>query len=315
MQTTIAKEKNFISAVLYMNSSSDSQTFSVFVKKLSGILSDNFNKYEIICVDDDCQWDYEATLHEIRTAHSSPVTILHMSHYQGIEIAMNAGRDLAIGDFVIEFDECIWNFPDDMIMRAYERCLQDIDIVVCSDTKKGNIFSSVFYSLFNHFSNFKYQIKSENFKILSRRSINRIQSLNKTVPYRKALYANSGLTIDSLIYTSGSRTQYTHNTKMRKSRRALASDSLLLFTDIGYKASLTLSLLMVVIMVLCALYAIVIYKNGIAIEGWTTTMLFLSFAFFGLFTILTIVIKYLSLLLNLSFKRNKYLYSNIEKLN
>lgn len=313
MQNQILKEKNFISAVLYLNSVESTASLEAFFQKLNETLSDNFNKYEIICVDDDSDPAYINCIKQ-NSASNTSITILHMSHYQGIEISMNAGRNLAIGDFIIEFDECTWNFPDDMIMTVYRRCLQDIDIVTCSDTNKKLASSRLFYSVFNHFSDFKYPLKSDNFRILSRRSINRIQSLNRTVPYRKALYANSGLVMDNLEYTSRAQTTYSHSKKMRKTRRALASDSLLLFTNVGYKCSLGLSLLMVLIMILCAAYAIIIYLNGIAIEGWTTTMLFLSFAFFGLFTILTIVIKYLSLLLNLSFKRNRYLYSNIEKL-
>lgn len=296
-----------------MKNSADSSSFESFFTKLNKTLSDNFLHYEMICVDDACDESYMEILKK-NAGDNSSVSILHMSHYQGIEVAMNAGRDLAIGDFVIEFDECVWNFPDDMIMKVYERCLQDIDIVSCSDNHKKKFSSSIFYSVFNHFSDFRYDLRSDNFRILSRRSINRIQSLNKTVPYRKAMYANSGLVMDNLTYTSASDNSYKSDKQSRKARKSLATDSLLLFTNVGYKCSLGLSLLMVVIMILCAIYTIVVYVNGIAIEGWTTTMLFLSFAFFGLFTILTIVIKYLSLLLNLTFKRNRYLYSSIEKL-
>lgn len=305
------KEKNFISAVLYMNSASNAESFETFLTNLESLLSDNFAHYEIICVDDDTPFAFSDIIKK-RADSGAPLTILHMSHYQGMEVAMNAGRDLAIGDFVIEFDECIWNFPDDMIMKIYERCLQDVDIVSCSDTAKNHFTSKVFYSIFNHFSDFKYDLCSDNFRILSRRSINRIQSLNRTVPYRKALYSDSGLSMDNLTYTSTS-SSYKYNRNARESRKTLAVDSLLLFTNVGYKCSLMLSLLMAFIMVIIALYAIIIYLNGHPMEGWTTTVLFSSFAFFGLFTILTIVIKYLSLLLNLSFKRNRYLYSSIEK--
>ena len=91
-------------------------------------------------------------------------------------------------------------------------------------------------------------------------------------------------------------------------------DSLLLFTDVGYRIAAGMAGLMAAVMVFCALYALVIYIEGIAIVGWTTTILFLSFAFFGLFVILAIVIKYLSLLLNLTFKRQRYLFDVIEKL-
>ena len=68
------------------------------------------------------------------------------------------------------------------------------------------------------------------------------------------------------------------------------------------------------VMIFSAIYALIMYIKDIAIEGWTTTMLFLSFAFFGLFIILTIIIKYLSLLLELNFKKQRYMFESVEKL-
>ena len=43
-------------------------------------------------------------------------------------------------------------------------------------------------------------------------------------------------------------------------------------------------------------------------------ILFLSMAFFGLFGILTIIVKYLQLLISLNFKRKQYCFESIEKL-
>lgn len=63
-----------------------------------------------------------------------------------------------------------------------------------------------------------------------------------------------------------------------------------------------------------AIYSLVIYLNGMAVVGWTTTMLFLSFGFFGFFILMTVVIKYLSLILNITFRKEKYLFQSIEKL-
>ena len=75
---------------------------------------------------------------------------------------------------------------------------------------------------------------------------------------------------------------------------------------------ITLAMLMIA---LCEIvYTIVIYCIGKPIEGWTTTMLVLTFGFFGMFLILTIVIKYLSLLLDMNFRKQKYLIEGVEKI-
>lgn len=308
-------EKNFISAVVYLNSGEGKNQLAYFLEKLCSNLSAHFLKYEIICVDDDSEQALLDVVYECKKQfEQASITILHMSYYQGMEMAMNAGRDLAIGDFVMEFDECTWNFPEDSIMKVYKECVGDCDIVCFADEKKDKAVSNLFYKLFNHFSQMQYQLESDNFRILSRRGINRMQSLNKTIPYRKALYANCGLKFKVIHYQATIKSEYKHDKKARQKRYNLALDSLLLFTDIGYRVAATMAAVMASIMVLVAVYTLAVYVKGIAIVGWTTTMLFLTFAFFGLFVILAIVIKYLSLLLNLTFKRQRYLFERIEKL-
>lgn len=308
-------EKNFISAVVYLNSAENKDELAGFLQKLLANLQNHFLHFELICVDDDSKEEYVSVVRDCKKSFSDiAVTLLHMSYYQGMEIAMNAGRDLAIGDFVMEFDECLYNFPEDMIEKVYEECLSDFDIVCCADNNKTKSASKAFYNLFNRFSGMENKLQSDNFRILSRRGINRMQSLNRTIPYRKALYANCGLKMKVLEYEPLQAGTYHHDKKARQSRRGIAMDSLLLFTDVGYRIAAGMAGLMAAVMAFCAVYALVIYLEGVAIVGWTTTMLFLSFAFFGLFIILAIVIKYLSLLLNLTFKRQRYLFDGIEKL-
>ncbi|MBS7303574.1 MAG: glycosyltransferase [Lachnospiraceae bacterium] len=308
-------EKNFISAVIYLNSAENKQELSEFLDKVLDNLQEHFLQFELICVDDASPAEYLKCVKDCKSKYEQvSVAILHMSHYQGMEVAMNAGRDLAIGDFVMEFDECCYNFDDSMIERVYAECLKDFDIVCCADKTKNKKSSQVFYGLFNRFSGMEYKLQSDNFRIISRRGINRIQSLNRTIPYRKALYANCGLKMKVLEYEPIRKCSYRYDKKAKKNRRTLAVDSLLLFTDVGYRIAAWMAGLMAAVMVFSAIYALVIYLSGIAIVGWTTTVLFLSFAFFGLFVILSIVIKYLSLLLNLTFKRQRYLFSGIEKL-
>ena len=50
------KEKNFMSAVVYINN--DEKIVKKFLKQLNNVLTENFEKYEIICVND-CSSDKE----------------------------------------------------------------------------------------------------------------------------------------------------------------------------------------------------------------------------------------------------------------
>lgn len=308
-------DKNFISAVVYMNTADSVERFKEFLDKLNNKFSELFAKFEIILVDDKAESELvDAAKSFCGSCGSDAFRILHMSTHQGMEMSMNAGRDLAIGDFVFEFDECDYNFPDDQIKKVYDQCLKDYDIVCCADEKKNSGKANMFYRIFNKYSDVEYKLESDNFRVLSRRGINRIQSINRIIPYRKAMYASCGLKMITLSYSPVKPSDYSHNKEEKKERRNLAVDSLLLFTNVGYTVTLALSLIMGAVMVFSALYALVMYVSGVAIEGWTTTILFLSFAFFGLFAILTVIIKYLSLLLKLTFKKQKYLFESIERL-
>jgi len=61
-------------------------------------------------------------------------------------------------------------------------------------------------------------------------------------------------------------------------------------------------------------YTVAAYLVIHPVAGWTTTVLFLSVGFLGLFGILTIVIKYLQLLVRLVFRRKQYTFESVEKL-
>lgn len=310
------KEKNFVSAVIYIKNVETK--IAAFVKSVHYELEKNFEKFEIICVDD-CSQDQsvERIRETVKNLEKANVSVLHMSFPHGRELCMTAGVDLAIGDFVFEFDNVELDYDPTVIMEVYYTALKGYDIVSASSDSKKKLTSQLFYNIFNRFTNNQYPLKTESFRIISRRAINRIASMNKTIPYRKAVYANCGLECESCYYQSQS-TQAKRNHKMerqeRRTRRVLAIDSIILFTDVAYRFSIIMTVAMMGIMVLAAVYAIIVFVMGTPIEGWTTTILFLAFAFLGLFGILTIVIKYLSTLIDLVFKKQKYTFESIEKL-
>lgn len=310
------KEKNFISAVVYVNN--NEKNVRSFLEKINKTLSENFLKYEIICVNDastdNTVKEIKKVSEEIANSNSSAsITIINMSYYQGKELSMNAGIDIAIGDFVYEFDSITIDYDINLIMDVYNKSLEGYDIVNATSDNKRRKTSTIFYKLFNKFSNNQYKIDTETFRILSRRGINRIQSINKTIPYRKAIYANCGLKLSTIQYKAITKGRESLAKKERKEREKNAIDTLILFTDISYKFSIAMTVLMMILTILIAIYAIYIFISSNPIEGWTTTMLFLAFGFFGIFAIFAIVIKYLSIIVNLIFKKSKYIVESIDK--
>ena len=236
-----------------------------------------------------------------------------MSYFHGLELAMNAGLDLSIGDFVFEFDNTTLDFETETVMNVYKKSLEGFDIVSATPDKKERFSSRLFYRVFDRFSHISYKMTTESFRILSRRVINRLSSMNNIIPYRKALYANCGLKTANIKYKTLDKVKNDMDKEEKHYRLRLAEDALILFTELGYRFSIGMTILMMLLSLFMVIYSVVIYAAGHPVAGWTTTILFLSVAFLGLFGILTFVVKYLQLLIDMSVKRKHYSFESIEK--
>lgn len=115
------KEKNFISAVIYVHNGEEN--IERFFKTVQETLEEHFEHAEIICVNDGSEDDSTDVIRQIGKHAKASVSVLNMSYFHGIEMAMNAGVDLAIGDFVFEFDSVDLDFSPSEIMNVYYRSL------------------------------------------------------------------------------------------------------------------------------------------------------------------------------------------------
>ena len=122
------KEKNFASAVIYVHNAENRITR--FLSTIIEIMENNFEHSEIICVNDSSD---DSSLQKIKEtsekASITSVSVVNMSYFHGLELSMNAGIDMSIGDFVFEFDNTILDFNPDMIMEIYRKSLTGFDIV------------------------------------------------------------------------------------------------------------------------------------------------------------------------------------------
>ncbi len=307
------KEKNFTSAVIYIHNAQN--YIDIFLRMVIEVMEENFEHSEIICVNDASDDNsYEIVKNVSGAASSTSISIINMSYFHGLELAMNAGVDLSIGDFVFEFDHLESVCDRDAIMKTYRRALEGYDIVSASPMQKEKFTSKLFYGVFDQFTDMYGKMGTESFRILSRRVINRISSMNKSVPYRKAVYSNCGLKTDNIRYEVEKSNHMVSDKKEKNYRFGLAMDSLILFTDVGYRFSMLMTAVMMFVSIFMVVYSVVVYLTSHPVAGWTTTILFLSIALFGLFGVLTVIIKYLQLLVDLVFRRKHYTFESIEKL-
>lgn len=306
------KEKNFISAVVYIRNNEHS--VKEYLEFINNFLMENFITYEIICVNDaSTDKSVEKIKEFIKDNPTQTISLLNMSYFQGAEKSMQAGIDMSIGDYVYEFETTTISYNSNLLRKVYDKCLTGYDIVSAAPQNSNHKQAKCFYKLYNKVSNSLYKIRSEAFRILSRRAINRVGSMTDTVIYRKSAYANCGLKSNVIFYDSLKEIPHTLNEE-RSKQWETAVDALILYTDIAYKFSMSFAIVMILFTLMSGIYTGYMYMIGNSIKGWTTTMLLLSFGFFAVISILTILIKYTSLILKVVFHKQKYILESIEKL-
>ena len=303
----VNKEKSMVSAIFYLGNDEE-QTFS-YIEKICNVIGESFEHYEIIAVND-CE---DRTAGYVKQKYQengidAPLTIVNMSVKQGVESAMNAGIDIAIGDYLFEFDNINAGLPTSFVMDCYRKSVEGYDIVTASPKEGGKGTSKLFYNTFNRFSNSGEKIGSDGMHLLSRRAVNRLHAINSYIPYRKAAYAASGLRAATLVYDP-----VTAFVSVKDDRTGKAIDALILYTDAAYRLSLFVSLFMFAVAVASGIYTLAVYLSMKPVAGWTTTMAVISAGFSGIFLLFAIVIKYLSLIVNLVFQNQKYLVASVDK--
>lgn len=309
------KENNFISLVLYFYNIDESKIREIPGKIAKGLIN-NFKNYEIIIVNDgEKEEKVNEFVDELKkfTLHNT-ISVLTFPSFIGIEKAMIAGDDLAIGDYIFEFDVLNAEFSEAILMQAYQLALKGNDIVsVASKGMKSSLSSKAFYFLYNKGVKKEQKIQSEIFRVISRRAFNRAKAMTKSISYRKACYASCGLK-RAVLVDETAKTYKIHDDKERYNRINLGIDSLMIFTNMIQKISFMVSLFFLLMTVIISIYIVAVFALSRPVAGWTPIMLYLSLGFLGIFVLFTIVLKYLSVILNMIFKSENHLVESIKKI-
>ncbi len=170
---------------------------------------------------------------------------------------------LAIGDFVYEFDSITIDYSKKLFMEVYYEALKGNDIVAATPAGNVEFPVSLFYYFYNKFRLSKggsqTKLQRETFRIVSRRAINRVQTLGKSVPYRKVMYQNCGLGYKNLVYERTTKDKKNYRDKERKSRENLALDTLLMFTNAVQKVSMFLSMFFLIFTIGVGVYVVAVF--------------------------------------------------------
>ena len=109
------KEKNFVSAVIYLGEEKDQA--APFLQMLTGRLAARFEQYELVFVEDASRDGTEAGVKDLLSDREvpPPVTMGHMSLRRGLELARNAGLEMAGGKVVYEYESLYVGYPSQAV--------------------------------------------------------------------------------------------------------------------------------------------------------------------------------------------------------
>lgn len=223
------KDNNFISVVVYLHN--DEKYIKKFLDSCYVVIVNKFKLFEFVFVNDFCN---DCTINVIedyfKNIENCTVSIVNLSYYHGIQTAMKAGVDLSIGDYIYEFDNVYSIYDSKLILDVYNESQNGYDIVAASEKKKSKFKVRLFYYIFNKYSFLPTKIEAENFRLYSRRTLNRIDDANPFVIYRRAIYASSGLKKKNIYFDSKEKIKSKKENNVLKTKVNTGIQSLLLLT-------------------------------------------------------------------------------------
>ncbi len=288
------KSDTFISIVLVAND--QTKELIKYINELSPYLENRFHDYEIVVIDQDSHDGIEQDLSSILLMYQS-IRHIRLSRKEGSDVALAAGIENAIGDFVINLN--ILSDNVEIVQHLIDQALLGNDVIVCTSRK----VTSTFYKLIKNVSanllrSIGYTLPSNSTGTfcISRRAVNAITESGRYYCKLHMRMANVGYSIYSFNSDS-----YTRQPK-RKSVMSGVRETLHHMVFNSTKPLRWMSFLGVIgsfMAMIFSMYSLFVHAiNNTVASGWTTTIFFMSTLFSMLFIMITVLGEYLSRLLN-----------------
>lgn len=283
----------FVSVVAPLGN--DADIVERFVSEVAEVLGANYRHFEIILVDDGSTDDTTARIGKLLTEQGN-LRVIPLSRPFGQEIAISAGLDSAIGDFVVVMlPNCD---PPELIPSMIERARSGIGMVfgVRSDRSTDPLLHRLGARLFYLIASVRglpIQRDATHFRVLSRETVNALTRIRSPKRYLKTLSHSVGYGAQAMPY------QFRYR-RARARRRSLgqlghlAADIVVTNTTWPLRAVSNAAIVTSGLALLFLTYVIAVFlaKDDVA-EGWVSVAGPLAFLFAVLFLVLGVLGHYL----------------------
>ncbi len=211
-----------------------------FHQRMTDVMRAEGLPYEIVYVDDGSRDGTAQVLHQLREQDEA-VAVIELSRNFGKEIALSAGLDFACGDAVIIIDADLQD-PPEVVHDFLREWRNGYDVVYGRRrAREGESWLKIFtakwfYRVINRLSDVEIPADTGDFRLVSRRALEAINSLRETHRFMKGLFAWVGFSQKAVLYDRQPR--YAGRTKWNYWRLwNLALEGITSFSDAPLKAA------------------------------------------------------------------------------
>jgi glycosyltransferase involved in cell wall biosynthesis len=289
----MTKADLFVSVVAPLRD--DAAIVKDFLQEVSEVLRTHYANYEIVLVDDASE---DGTIDSVTPllAMVQCVRVIRLSRTFGVEVAITAGLESAIGDYVVimmpETD------PPAMIPEMVEACRKGVGIVTgIANVDRGRsaparLMARAFHWYGRRFWRTNVILGATHFRVLSRQTVNAFTKIRDAYRQLRWFSAAVGFRSYSLPYKPlhrtgrpQQRTFWAHANEAIEMIIVNSRHPLRFASHLGLLASL------INLLYLCYVVVVYLFKDDVA-EGWTTLSLQQGVMFFLVFVVLTVLCEY-----------------------
>ena len=291
----------------------DSPIIGEFVTEADSIIGQKFRFFEIILVDDGSTDDTPATIHAL-LKKVQRIRYIRLSRKFGRDVALSAGIESAIGDFVVTMDPR--TDPVASVPEMIDLCRKSGGIVHgMAENPAGRSFiremvGRVFRSYCRKHIGVDIKRGVSDFRAMSRQAVNALLQVREQSRYLRVLTLTLGYQHEFYTYSIRERDGGGRLTSLRN-EVTTAIDLLAANTRHPLRVVTMAGLMGTLLNLMYALYVLVTYliKPSVA-EGWTTLSLQLSGMFFFVCLILAVLSEYVGAILGEVRSRPLYFISS-----
>ena len=273
-------------------------------------------KYELIFVNDDSNDDSEKILEELQESHK--IKIINMSRTFGVGPCVLAGFKHSSGDCIVYLDSDLQD-PPELIPKLLDEFEKGHDVVhTVREKRLGEsgvklFFTKLAYKTINKLSEIDLPIEAGDFKLISKRVLEKILSQKEFRPYVRGLSVWVGFKQSFVYYTREARAH--GESKFSLFSQGPISEFINGVTSYSLKPlyiGIFLGFFSLLFSVLLIVYALYAKFNDLAIPGTTGILIAVSFFSGILLFTLGIMGIYIARIFEQARGREKYIIKEIK---